>query len=304
MTVYCVGDIHGCFDEFKELLDSVRFDHKKDLLLTTGDIIGRGPKPIETLQFFIQNKDHIVTVLGNHELSLLRNYSIWRNLPNISEKEKFLNQLKSTELKLILNEDNSQEILDYIRTRPMCYYDISRKIFLSHAGLSPEWTIKEACIYGQEVERILRSEKFDWFVTNMFSDKPSKWAKVLKKQNLSEKTENISTNAEMSDYELKRCIYIVNSLTRMRFCKPNLGLEFQCKDTPEVAKNYGLIPWFELCKTISNNETIIFGHWAALNGESKKENIIALDTGCVWNGALSLIDVDKPSIKHINKAHH
>ncbi len=309
MAVFCVGDIHGCFDEFQELLNSVRFDPSQDLLLATGDIIGRGPKPLETLHFFMNYKDCIITVLGNHELSLLRNYSTWKALPDEDSKTKYLNQLKAPELKLILNEDNGEKIIDYIRTRPLCYYDSSRKLFLSHAGLSPEWTIAEALCYAKEVEKVLNSDLFSWFTINMFSDKPSRWSKAIKKNHSSNKVtstnkSNFKTNVPISENEMRRYIYTVNAFTRMRFCKPNLSLDFQCKDTPEIAQNYGLTPWYLLSTGLKKDETIIFGHWAALNGDSKIQNIIALDTGCVWNGSLTMINVDYPTLRHINKAHH
>lgn len=306
MTVFCVGDIHGCFTEFSELLDSVRFNPKEDLLLTTGDIIGRGPKPLETLRFFMNYRNETITVLGNHELSLLRNYCLWKDLKSDHEKEKFLKTLKSPELRLIMNEPDGEEIISYLRSRPLCYYDQTRKLFLSHAGLSPEWTIDMAVSCAREVENVLQSPRFTYFALNIFSDKPSRWNKVMKKNN---ETLNEGTGSDQSytipECDMRRYIYTVNTFTRMRFCKPNLSLDFQCKDTPEVAaRSSNLIPWYQLSTELKSDETIIFGHWAALNGESGRNNIIALDTGCVWNGALTLIDVDHPTIRHINRSHH
>lgn len=311
MKTYCVGDIHGCFTEFAELLDSVGFNENEDFLLATGDIIGRGPYPIETLRFFLRNRSRIVTVLGNHELSLLRNYSIWRSISDPKNRSEFLKNLKAGELKLILKEKNSEEIFDYLRSRPLAYYDRERKILLTHAGLSPEWKPEDAVGYSRELETVLQSDRFDWFMSNMFSDKPDSWSKVQKKEAKARKAEKVigkDPDAAIGKIsvtiELKRLIYIVNAFTRMRFCRSDMSLEFLCKDGPEAAKLNNLYPWYELQKNISDEERLIFGHWAALQGKCPNRNIIAMDTGCVWNGSLTLIDIDNPYIKHIAQAHH
>jgi bis(5'-nucleosyl)-tetraphosphatase (symmetrical) len=67
VSIYCIGDVHGCYDELQELLKLVSFDSKKDELIFTGDILGRGPKPLQVIQFIRQlgNKAHCV--LGNHD---------------------------------------------------------------------------------------------------------------------------------------------------------------------------------------------------------------------------------------------
>ncbi len=311
MRTFCVGDIHGCFTEFSELLNAVKFNMQEDFLLSTGDIIGRGPRPVDTLRFFIKNQNRIVTVLGNHELSLLRNYSIWRSMASPSTKEEFLKNLKAKELALILKEPDSENIFNYLRSRPLAYFDQSRNLLLTHAGLSPEWKFDEAVGYSKEVEKILQSNRFDWFMSNMFSDKPDSWMKVLKKEAKARKGEKIlkkNPNAEIgkisTTVELKRLIYIVNAFTRMRFCRSDMSLEFLCKDGPEAAKENNLYPWYEMQKNISPKDTIIFGHWAALQGKCPVKNIMALDTGCIWNGALTMIDVDCKHIKHVAEAHH
>ena len=111
MSTYCVGDIHGCYDELELLLKQISFNPATDILLTTGDVIGRGPKPVETLNFLLRNRDRIVSVLGNHDLSLLRNYHLYSALKDQQAKQQFLNNLKSTELAKILHEPNGHEML-------------------------------------------------------------------------------------------------------------------------------------------------------------------------------------------------
>lgn len=59
MATYFIGDIQACFDEFKLLLEQVNFDHQQDNLYLVGDLIGRGPKPKETLDFLIAHQSSI-----------------------------------------------------------------------------------------------------------------------------------------------------------------------------------------------------------------------------------------------------
>lgn len=63
-----VGDIHGCFNEFMDLLEKVNYK-PEDLVVTVGDMIDRGPKSWKTCEFFRDTKN-AHCVLGNHERRL------------------------------------------------------------------------------------------------------------------------------------------------------------------------------------------------------------------------------------------
>lgn len=309
MSVFCVGDIHGCFSELKSLLSAVRFDSAKDTLWCTGDIIGRGPEPLETLRFFLDNRNSIVTVLGNHELSLLRNYAEYAEYPCDSSRQAYLDNAKAPELRLILRDARGDEMISYLRSRPLAYYDDSRKILLTHAGLSPEWDVAQALACSKEVESFIASNNFTTLMKGMFSDKPARWSKLLKKQQKAEQKAQ-SDNADDDDNDsvlgsdcealwVKRCIYSINALTRMRFIKPNLALEILSKDSPEENAKRGtqLRPWYDCPTKLRDDEKVIFGHWAALQGKCPVRNMIALDTGCVWNGSLTMINIDEPDVR-------
>ena len=71
MATYFIGDIQGCFDELMLLLKKINFDHHCDTLYLTGDLIGRGPKALETLEFITAHQSSINTVLGNHDIHFL-----------------------------------------------------------------------------------------------------------------------------------------------------------------------------------------------------------------------------------------
>ena len=51
-------------------------------------------------------------------------------------------------------------------------------------------------------------------------------------------------------------------------------------------------PWFDLERPLSRDVRIVFGHWSAL-GLTLRENLIGLDTGCVWGGTLTAFDLER-----------
>ncbi|MBK6960559.1 MAG: metallophosphoesterase, partial [Gammaproteobacteria bacterium] len=71
MTCYAVGDIQGCLDPLRRLLDSVAFDPTQDRLLAVGDIVNRGPDSLATLRWTHSLGTSFDMVLGNHDLHLL-----------------------------------------------------------------------------------------------------------------------------------------------------------------------------------------------------------------------------------------
>ena len=104
-------------------------------------------------------------------------------------------------------------------------------------------------------------------------------------------------NLELEKYKRQRLI--INYFTRMRFTNKKGALKLKKKDlTPE--KNH--IPWFEQTKNnLKDNEKIIFGHWAALNGKTNLDSIIGLDTGCVWGNKLTAIRLEDEKLFHVSK---
>lgn len=63
-----VGDVHGCYEELTELLNSVKFRPEEgDLLVLMGDLIGKGPDSLRVLQFAMSLGSQCAIVRGNHE---------------------------------------------------------------------------------------------------------------------------------------------------------------------------------------------------------------------------------------------
>ncbi len=94
----------------------------------------------------------------------------------------------------------------------------------------------------------------------------------------------------VSSDEFIRFRAIVNVFTRMRFLEPNGELNLSNKEG--IDSDGSLIPWFKHPALKTPPCNLVFGHWAALEGKTERSNIIALDTGYVWGGAMTLLNLD------------
>lgn len=254
MATYIVGDIQGCFDELQRLLEKVSFSAKKDQLWLAGDLVARGPKSLETLRFVKSLGASAIVVLGNHDLHLL---AVAHRIKKVKDKDKTAP---------IFTAPDKEELLTWLAQQPLlAEHD---EFVMCHAGISPLWNLKTARKCAREVERIIQSEELPWLLKNMYSNQPDSWDDSLQ--------------------GLDRYRYIINAFTRMRFCFPDGRLDMDCKLPPQQVSGNELIPWFDVPKRIHLNKAVLFGHWAALQGYMNNE-VIGLDTGCVWGGSLTMI---------------
>ncbi|AVF94132.1 symmetrical bis(5'-nucleosyl)-tetraphosphatase [Vibrio diabolicus] len=261
MATYIVGDIQGCFDELQRLLEQVSFSAKKDQLWLAGDLVARGPKSLETLRFVKSLGKSATVVLGNHDLHLL---AVAHGIKKVKDKDKTAP---------IFTAPDKEDLLAWIAQQPlMAEHD---EFVMCHAGISPQWNLKTARKCAREVERIIQSEELPWLLKNMYSNQPDSWHDSLQ--------------------GLDRYRYIINAFTRMRFCFPDGRLDMDCKLPPQQVSGNELIPWFDVPQRVHLNKTVLFGHWAALQGHVDEE-IIGLDTGCVWGGSLTMIRWDDKKI--------
>lgn len=256
MATYVVGDVHGCFDELQALLELAQFDQKQDQLWLTGDLIGRGPKSLQTLRFVKSLGDSAKVVLGNHDLHLL---AIHQGIHSDRESDK---------LSELLNAPDCDELLTWLRFQPLFLRHSEFNFVMVHAGISPQWTIQKAQGYAQEVQNILWSNEFKSLLKNMYGNHPASWDDDLQ--------------------GIERLRFIINVFTRMRYCLLDGSLEFTNKLSPEKTDSTILKPWFEI-NTLDQSSGIVFGHWAALLGNVIRPGIYALDTGCVWGNKLSML---------------
>lgn len=271
MATYAIGDIQGCYDEFRLLLDKVQFNPASDRAWLAGDLISRGPKSLEVLNYVYNHQDRFDIVLGNHDLHLL---AVYYTNSKLNKKD---------DLNRILEADNCHKLMKWLRTQPMAVYDKSLNFLMTHAGVPPGWDLKQtlACAYELE-ETLADKDSATDFFKHMYGNKPNRWQKSLKGK--------------------ERLRFITNALTRMRFCHADGTLDFKSK-SPPGKQDKDLYPWYEISE-IQSETRVVFGHWAALQGKAKEKNIYAIDTGCVWGNkltALRLEDQQRFSVDAIKK---
>ncbi len=74
-------------------------------------------------------------------------------------------------------------------------------------------------------------------------------------------------------------------MTRLRYLEPHGGLEFKNKGAPaDAPKDH--TPWFDAPDRMNRATRILFGHWSTL-GLLLRDDVVSLDTGCLWGGALT-----------------
>jgi len=263
MGTYVVGDIQGCLQPLKCLLRAVRFNPDRDVLWSVGDIVNRGPKSLKSLRFLYKMRRSLVVVLGNHDLHLL---AVAAGVRQPS---------RSDTLDKILAARDRDKLLDWLAQLPLIHHEHGHT--LVHAGIPPQWTLQQAMGYAREVETALRGPDRVAFLQTMYGNEPARWSDDLT--------------------GMARLRVITNYLTRMRFCTPDGTLDLVSKGdtpTPGVANlgNQKVSAWFSHPQRKTAADRILFGHWATLAGLSSNANAIALDTGCVWNGSLSLYHLE------------
>jgi len=261
MTTYAVGDLQGCLKPLQYLLKQVDFCTGRDNLWLVGDLVNRGTQSLEVLRFLYNMQNCTQIVLGNHDLHLLA----------CNLNPQFIK--KNDTLKQVLNALDKNKLLNWLQIQPLIHFDAKRNTALVHAGIAPNWSITSALNYANLVHDVLRKHKTaSNFLLNLYGNDVQ-----------------FSTNFNSKNISLADLRYITNVFTRMRFCNQLGVLELNCKSSSKDAPQ-GFAPWFEF-ERISNN-AIIFGHWAALKGKCDKPNIWALDTGYIWGGELTMLNLD------------
>lgn len=260
MAVYAIGDVQGCYDPFRKLLDYISFDPANDTLWLTGDLVNRGPKSLKTLRFVKSLGEAAITVLGNHDLHLLA-----LSQGNMRYSKRF------TTLQKVLNAPDHDELIHWLRHRPLAHYDAELDTLLVHAGTHPEWSAVVTVVRAGEVEAALQGDKFTKLLSLMYSNTPAAWSDQLK------------------GYDRLR--FIVNCLTRMRMITPKLRLNFAHSGPPFQARK-NLVPWYGFVDPAWLGTRVVFGHWSAL-GLVVLPELISLDTGCVWGRQLTAVRLDE-----------
>lgn len=257
MTIYAIGDIQGCYDALRRLLDLCAFDPGMDRLWLVGDLVNRGPKSLKTLRLIKSLGSSAQVVLGNHDLYLLM----------VAEGgAKFRG--KDDTIQSILDARDRDELLDWLRQQPLCHTE--GNYCMVHAGLLPQWTVAQARELSREVEAALQGPNYHEFILNLWGSEPAGWSD------------------DLSGWQRLRVI--VNAMTRMRFCTPEGIMEFKTKGELLNAPA-GHLPWFEAPNRQSSDSVLVTGHWSAL-GLQITPNRLALDSGCLWGGHLTALRLE------------
>lgn len=260
MARYAIGDLQGCCDVFQRLLAHIGFNPGRDTLWLTGDLVNRGPQSLETLRYVMQHETCMQTVLGNHDLHLLAVAYGGARLK------------RSDTLDDILNATDNKFLLEWLRAQPLMLAD--GKHALVHAGLWPQWSIEEALDLAEEVEEAVGGLHPQAFFMQMYGNKPRRFSHELR--------------------GIERLRFTTNVMTRMRALTDSGDLDFDYKGTYEALPPH-LYAWFDVAHADWHGHQVVFGHWSAL-GYRAAPHYLSLDTGAVWGGALTAVDLDSGEV--------
>jgi len=259
MATYVIGDIQGCYDPLQRLLEKVRFDPAADQLWCPGDLVNRGGQSLETLRLLESLGERFTMTLGNHDLFLLKEN--WR-FPD--------GGCSNREMDIILRAHDRQRLMNWLIRQPMAHWSPDHQVLMVHAGVVPQWKLKQTLSCASEVERILQSNKPGKFFSKMNRNLTRRW------------------RDDRTGWQRKRLIS--NILTRLRFCDSN-GKILSRPSGPPGSQPASYKPWFKHKNRQTRKITIVFGHWAAL-GLLVKKRLICMDSGCVWGGRLSALRLE------------
>lgn len=256
MAMYLIGDVQGCDQALQRLLDEVQFSPSRDTLYLLGDLVNRGPDNVGVLRR-LQSLGHSARcLLGNHDLHLLAlHLGQGRLKPGDTVSD-------------ILQAPDRQQLIDWLRMQSLAMHEAG--ILMVHAGVLPQWSVAQTLALAKEVQTVLQSNDWTMFITHMYGNQPDQW------------------DEELTGHERLRVI--VNAMTRLRFCTLHGQMEFAHHRDASQAPT-GFMPWFDVPNRQTHETTVAFGHWSSLNALNRSD-VIELDTGCVWGGCLSALQVN------------
>lgn len=283
MAIYAIGDVQGCFDSLQQLVDLLSFDPATDQLWFVGDLVNRGPQSLAVLRYVKSLGGAAELVLGNHDLHL------------IMQAEGYGRANKEDTLSEVLAAPDCNELLAWLRSKGL--FHVGQDWAMVHAGLLPTWTIAQAKVLSDEVSAALTARNYRDFLAHMWGSEPARWCDDLKGWD--------------------RLRVVVNAMTRMRYVteQGTMALREKGAKSPPGLGPAGCVPWFSFHGRASAmrdsaehasgsdvlqgvntrhrpvTQRIVCGHWSAL-GYHAEGNVIAIDTGCLWGGALTALRLD------------
>jgi bis(5'-nucleosyl)-tetraphosphatase (symmetrical) len=253
MTTYFIGDVQGCYKSLMRLLEQINYNSARDTLCFCGDLVNRGPASLDVLDFVLTTAN-IKFVLGNHDI-----YALYYLLggPSIG---------KDHTLDALIASPRKNKFIDLLLNAELMLYEPGQYAVV-HAGIVPQWSVADAFAHATLWRAMLLSHDPLQVIKDIWGNAPC--------------------DSEYAADPIKQLRYVVNVLTRIRFCDAKGALDFHCK--MRHCNLPGYQPWFAW-RQANPSEPIIFGHWAALEGVNLP-GIIGLDTGCAWGKSLTAYDL-------------
>lgn len=262
MAFYVVGDIQGCDAALGQLLAKLDFSASRDTLYVLGDMVNRGPDSLGTLRRLMGLGHSAQCLLGNHDLHLLA----------LAQGVRPAGKLDT--LTQVLQAPDASTLLGWLRQQPLALS--AHGLLMVHAGVLPSWSLAQTLALAAEVSAVLRSPEHVEFLHAMYGNTPDHWHDDLQ--------------------GAQRLRVVVNALTRLRFCSAQGVMEFETKEGAGAAPE-GFMPWFDVPGRRTAQNTVAFGHWSTLGGLGRND-VIGLDTGCVWGGCLTALRLGQEGAAH------
>jgi bis(5'-nucleosyl)-tetraphosphatase (symmetrical) len=257
---FAIGDVQGCHDELRALVRRIGFAADRDRLWFVGDLVNRGPQSLEVLRYVRSLGDNAVVVLGNHDLHLLA--------LALGSRRK---AKPGDTLDAVLTAADRDALLEWLLARPLAWHDAAANDLLVHGGVIPQWTVDDVLALAGEVQRALVGNARELFDA-MYGNRPDRW------------------RADLGGMDRLR--FAINTFTRMRYCAADGRIDLERKGAPDHDRSGGdLRPWFEHPERRTRTARVVFGHWSTL-GLYRGHGVVGLDTGCVWGGRLTALDLD------------
>ncbi len=254
--IYLIGDVQGCDEALAQLLLTLDFSPSRDRIVLLGDLVNRGPASRAVLRRVAALGDAAVSLLGNHDLHLL---AVAHGVRSLHKSDTFADVLEDAE---------APRWIDWIRHQKLAHLEAGW--LCVHAGVVPQWSTAQTLELAADVQAMLRGVALADFLPLMYGNEPRRWHDDL-------------AGAERSRF-------VINALTRLRFCTADGTLDFKVKEGAGAAHD-GFMPWFDVPGRETANQAVAFGHWSTL-GLINTPTLLATDTGCVWGGALTAVRVD------------
>ena len=266
MTTYAIGDVQGCHDELVELLCVLGFDPAHDHVSFVGDMVNLGPKSLEVLRLVRGLGAAATTLLGNHDLHLLAVANGGRGG-------------RRDTLTAVLSASDCDELLDWLIKQPLAWRHAPSGRLFVHAGVPPQWSADRTLELAAEASALIVGANGRRFFSRMYGDEPDRWKDTLR--------------------GMDRTRFVVNCLTRLRYCHPDGRLDLRPKGAPGTQPP-GVLPWFAVPDRTSRDTGIVFGHWSTLGRVHWPEHHVhGLDTGCVWGGTLTALALETGTLTQV-----